>query len=211
MPRRSKAGDNVRDAVLDAAEVLLARHGYRKATMDAVAREAGLGKGTTYLHFANKQEVFLGTIDRIVDRLCARLRQRARRPGTLHERLCDMLVERVSYRLGCVAAYPGSLDEVFAELRPAYLARRGRYIRQEAGVFIAAMEAARDRGETTPRNPRSAAETLLEATNGLLPYGLSPREIGDPASVARRVRRIATPLVTGMLADATPPGKVKKP
>jgi AcrR family transcriptional regulator len=210
MPRRSRAGDNVREAVLDAAEALLARHGYRKATMEAVARQAGLGKGTAYLHFANKQEVFLGTIDRIVDRLCTRLRARANRPGALRQRLCDMLLERVSYRLDCVAAYPGSLDEVFADLRPAYLARRNQYFRQEADVFVATIEAARACGETTLRHPRAAAETLLEATNSLLPYGLSPREIGDPASVARRVRRIAAPLVEGLLIDETRRRKVNK-
>ncbi len=174
-----------------------------------MAREAGLGKGTAYLYFANKQEVFLGTIDRIVDRLCARLRGRASRPGPLGRRLYDMLVERVAYRLGCVAACPGSLDEVFADLRPAYLARRNRYFGQEAEVFVATMQAARARGEAVPRHPRTAAETLLEGTNSLLPYGLSPREIGDPASVARRVRRIAAPLVEGLLTDETRRRKVK--
>jgi AcrR family transcriptional regulator len=54
---------DVYDAILDAAERLLARYGYRKMTMDDLAREAGIGKGTKYLHFPSKQEVVLCSID----------------------------------------------------------------------------------------------------------------------------------------------------
>ena len=49
----------LRDVILDAMERLLARYGYKKTTMDDLAREAGIGKGTTYLHFPSKEEVAL--------------------------------------------------------------------------------------------------------------------------------------------------------
>jgi len=52
--RTTLAPADVRDAILDAAERLLARYGYRKMTMDDLASEAGIGKGTTYLHFPSK-------------------------------------------------------------------------------------------------------------------------------------------------------------
>ena len=63
------------DRLLDAAERLLARLGYQKTTMEDLAREAGLGKRTIYLHFAGKEEVMLSTIDRIVKRLLGSLRR----------------------------------------------------------------------------------------------------------------------------------------
>ncbi len=37
------------ERLLDAATTLLVRWGYRKTTIDDVAREAGVGKGTIYL------------------------------------------------------------------------------------------------------------------------------------------------------------------
>jgi hypothetical protein len=39
---------------------------------------------------------------------------------------------------------------------------------------------------------------LLEATNSLLPYSLSPQELGDPAEVSRRASTVADLLVRGL-------------
>ena len=46
-----------RDRILDAAERLLARIGYKKTTMEDIAREVGPGKRTLYLHFASKESL----------------------------------------------------------------------------------------------------------------------------------------------------------
>lgn len=50
--------------ILDAAAALLVRFGYRKTTIDDVAREAGVGKGTIYLHWNDKNELFRAAIGR---------------------------------------------------------------------------------------------------------------------------------------------------
>ncbi len=50
------------ERILDAAVALLVRWGYRKTTIDDVAREAGVGKGTIYLHWKDKNELFLAAI-----------------------------------------------------------------------------------------------------------------------------------------------------
>jgi AcrR family transcriptional regulator len=47
------------ERILDAAAALLVRWGYRKTTIDDVAREAGVGKGTIYLHWKDKNALFL--------------------------------------------------------------------------------------------------------------------------------------------------------
>ncbi|HEX6446510.1 MAG TPA: helix-turn-helix domain-containing protein [Streptosporangiales bacterium] len=46
------------DRILDAAADLLVRHGYRKVTIDDVASRARIGKGTVYLHWRTKRELF---------------------------------------------------------------------------------------------------------------------------------------------------------
>ncbi|MCX2732535.1 TetR/AcrR family transcriptional regulator [Saccharopolyspora sp. NFXS83] len=46
------------DRILDAAGELLLRHGYRKVTIDDVARQAHVGKGTVYLHWKTKVALF---------------------------------------------------------------------------------------------------------------------------------------------------------
>ena len=73
--------EETRDAILDAADRLLARYGYKKMTMEDLAQEVGIGKGTIYLHFPSKEEVVLSHVDRIVERLKGRLWEIARREG----------------------------------------------------------------------------------------------------------------------------------
>ncbi len=50
------------ERILDVAAMLLVRWGYRKTTIDDVAREAGVGKGTIYLHWKDKTELFQAAI-----------------------------------------------------------------------------------------------------------------------------------------------------
>jgi AcrR family transcriptional regulator len=47
-----------RAAVLDAAVGVFARYGFRKTSMDEVARAAGVSRQGLYLQFANKEELF---------------------------------------------------------------------------------------------------------------------------------------------------------
>jgi AcrR family transcriptional regulator len=46
------------DRILDIARDLLLRWGYRRVTIDELARRAGVGKGTIYLHWRSRDEIF---------------------------------------------------------------------------------------------------------------------------------------------------------
>ena len=107
----------VREAILDGIERLLARYGYKKTTMDDLAREAGIGKGTIYLYFPSKEEVALCSIDRVVERVQERLRTIAATGGPAGQRLRQMLIERVLIRIDNVRAYSECLDDLFESLR----------------------------------------------------------------------------------------------
>ncbi len=62
--------------LLDVAAALLVRWGYRKTTIDDVAHDAGVGKGTIYLHWKGKSELFRAAIMREQQRVSAEVRQR---------------------------------------------------------------------------------------------------------------------------------------
>ncbi|SFP37399.1 DNA-binding transcriptional regulator, AcrR family [Amycolatopsis arida] len=57
-------GQDKASRILDAAESLLVGFGYRKVTVDEVARRAGVGKGTVYLYWPSKQELFAAVLTR---------------------------------------------------------------------------------------------------------------------------------------------------
>jgi AcrR family transcriptional regulator len=53
------------ERLLDSAAELLVRWGYQRVTIDDVARHAGIGKGTVYLHFRSKDALFLTVLMRV--------------------------------------------------------------------------------------------------------------------------------------------------
>ncbi|MEA5391027.1 TetR/AcrR family transcriptional regulator [Cyanobium gracile UHCC 0139] len=53
-----------RDALLDTAEGLFARHGYRAVGIDTVLAAAGVAKMTLYKHFRSKEELIAAVLER---------------------------------------------------------------------------------------------------------------------------------------------------
>ncbi|PWV57968.1 TetR/AcrR family transcriptional regulator [Nocardiopsis sp. L17-MgMaSL7] len=87
--RPASERDTRAERILDAAEELMVAWGHRKTTIDDVARRAGVGKGTVYLHFPTKERLFLTVLLRaqhdMVGRLLALIRQdpRSARPSEI--------------------------------------------------------------------------------------------------------------------------------
>lgn len=200
----------VKDSILDATERLLARYGYRKMTVEDIAREVGVGKGTIYLHFTSKEEVVLSHVDRIVDRLKERLRAIVLSDDLAAVRLRSMLLTRVLFRFDSVQHYTQSLNDLLAALRPGLLARRARYYDEEAQILADVLNQGRDAGEFEFGDALSTAYALLHATNALLPYNLSTLELGEREEVEAKTAAIADLILHGLLRPklnaATDPG-----
>ena len=196
--RHAAARVDVREAILDSADRLLARYGYRKMTVDDLAADAGIGKGTVYLHFSSKEDVVISHVDRIVDRLCDRMEQIAARREPAASRLKAMLVERVMFRLKSVEHYSEALNDVAAAIRPKLLERRAEHFAREARLLQRVLTEGRRTAEFGAPGLATTARAMIEATNALLPYSLSPQELGNVADVRRRVSIIADMLVRGL-------------
>lgn len=192
---------DTREAILDAVDRRLSRFGYKKMTVESLADEAGIGKGTVYLHFPSKEEAVLSHVDRIVERLCGRLDTIAAGSDPVDMRLHAMLVERVTYRHSAVQHYTKSLDDLLSAIRPLLLERRVRHFAREAERFERVLNEGRKSEVFEQVRVPTTVRALIEATNALLPYSLSPQELGDLAGVRRRAVAIADLLVGGLRAS----------
>jgi AcrR family transcriptional regulator len=191
---------NLPDRILDAADRLLARYGYQKMTIDDLAREVGIGKGTVYLHFRSKEEIVLVRVDRVVRRLVEQLGAIARSDAPPEEKIRRMLLLRVMFRFDSVQHYTESISEVLRALRSGLLERHQNHFEQEAGVFAKVLKEGHEAGVFQKVQRLRTARALLTATNSLLPFSLSTRELGSRREVENNCRRVADLLIAGLLA-----------
>jgi len=76
-----------RQQIMVAAEALFSRRRFHEITMDEVAREAGVGKGTIYRYFADKEELYFEVVLAGHDALCATVEAEAARTAGFRDKL----------------------------------------------------------------------------------------------------------------------------
>ena len=189
----------VREAILDATDRLLSSYGYKKMTIDDLAREVGIGKGSIYLHFASKEEIALSHIDRIVERVKSRLSVISKSDVTPDEKIKRMIAARVLMRFDSVQHYTRNLNDLLADLRPQLLARRKKYFAEEAAIFVTVVERGQSSGNFKSGDAAEIVETILLATNSLLPFSLTARELGEREEIEEKTTRLANLLLGGLV------------
>jgi AcrR family transcriptional regulator len=89
----AEANATRRAAILDAAVEVFLRYGYKKTSMDDLARAAGLSRQGLYLHFATKEALFEeGLLRMIAATRAAGRAALARRELSIEERVLEMFV-----------------------------------------------------------------------------------------------------------------------
>lgn len=189
---------STRDIILEATDRLLARYGYKKMTIDDLAKECGIGKGSVYLHFESKEDIALSHVDGIVEKLKGELREIASGRTSVENRLKKMLVRRVMARFESVQHYSQSLNELLASVRPRLLERRKQYFESEARIFAEIISEGKSTGSIASKDPYLTARTIIDATNALLPYSLSAYELGDREELSRKANNLADLLLNGL-------------
>jgi AcrR family transcriptional regulator len=65
-----------REKILEAAAALFAAQPYHKVLLSEVAESASVGKGTLYIYFKDKEDLYLSVVQSGIGRLLAHLRER---------------------------------------------------------------------------------------------------------------------------------------
>ena len=84
-----------RRAILEVARTRFLHYGYKKTTIDEIASDAGVGKGSVYLHFSSKEDILL-TIARDVKRsVTVQIRSIAGSLAKPEEKLRRMMLAKI--------------------------------------------------------------------------------------------------------------------
>jgi AcrR family transcriptional regulator len=86
--RRAAGQDPTKRAqILDGAKRCFLSLGFEAASMNEITSEAGVSKGTLYVYFEDKEDLFKALIDREKSAVMAAARQELEKPGTVAEAL----------------------------------------------------------------------------------------------------------------------------
>ncbi len=188
MAEPSEANDARRRAILDAAGSVFSRYGFKKASMDDLARAAGLSRQGLYLHFPTKEALFKETVSRLVAVTRAAGRAAlARDDLTVEERLLGAFeavhghairhpgAEHMNELLETAASLVGPVVEELEQLVVADVAR----VLRTSGVAAAWRSAG--------VSARDLAEHLSATSIGVKHRASAPSDYRDRMRIAVRI------------------------
>src|SRR2546427_4679462 len=199
------------ERILDVATTLLVRWGYRKTTIDDVAREAGVGKGTIYLHWKDKNELFRAAIWREQQRYSEEVQRRiAADPegGLLHRVTTHGMLASLSNPLmaaiirgksdifnGFLGAYePGFLNELvgdadayFDQLQQAGLIRADIPASIITYLLTALKVGMINSPDIISQEHMPSMEQLTEALSDLIRRWLEPEQLPSKSDVGKQL------------------------
>src|SRR5664279_784427 len=94
---RKAATEQRRSAILQAARAVFARQGYSDTVVDDIATQAGIGKGTIYLYFPSKEQIYLAALLEEARQLDADSRAAMSAAGSWRDKLAAYLQVRLRY------------------------------------------------------------------------------------------------------------------
>lgn len=168
--RREREKQERRSAIIDAAEQVFFRKGFEAATMDEVAAEAELSKGTLYLYFKSKDELFIALSGRVIGQVVERFEEIAGSSGTGLEHIEQMMFDYTSFALRHPRHFRTALTwmatgQPVDTSTPAFVRHR-----QLIARIVACLVGAIQRGQVdgTVRRDIEPVETAAQIWGGLL-------------------------------------------
>ncbi len=164
---RPRAEAGRREHVLDAALLTFARYGYRKASMDDVARAADISRPGLYFYFASKQDLFRAAVTHALEGdVAAAERALADTGRPLRDRLIEAFDHWTGRYIGPLTKDVASLIESHPDLlAPMVTQYPIRFATMVTDALAA--ETPAGGGAAAPETASDVARTLLATASGI--------------------------------------------
>lgn len=156
------SGEDKEIRILGAAKRLFERFGPKKTTIDDIARAAGLGKGTIYLYFKSKDEIFLRTVQHEMQGLLAKIREAVASQGGPESRLRCYMTARFGYLEELLARFDHRLEILQdSNDQPGMEKLRNDYVRAEAELVRTIIDDGIASGELSCPDPGLVSTAIV--------------------------------------------------
>ena len=159
-----------RACILKAARKVFARHGFEGATMDDVAEACSIAKGTLYLYFKSKRQIYMGVFKQdlqILRETSQRAIDAAHSPG---EKIRAFVTSRLAFcdcNNSFFKIYNSDASAIFVTPHPTHKELKEFYFEQSRVLESLIAEGIRS-GELREVSPQAAAFAIYDMTRSLV-------------------------------------------
>lgn len=184
LERKEREKKQRRNAILDAAEKIFFHQGLVNTSMDSIAKEAEFSKGTLYLYFKNKEELYRAVLLRGFILLEQKLKEEENEQESAYENLKRITMayyrfsqEEDGYFNAILSYQDDEFDLDNLEVESGKSVKAGNRVMQ---ILIDVLERGRQDGSIDPNiNPIESAFVLWSQFTGFLQMIKKKKEIID--------------------------------
>lgn len=179
--------------VLRSAEKLFAKRGFYPTTIDDIAKEAKLAKGTIYLYFDSKEDLFFSVIEKKLGALLSKIEKGMKEPGSAWQRINTTIGVHLKFLeenrdfFKIMQSFSEQLKEKLEkELKRRVVEKQSQYIK----ILSRLIQEAIDKREIKPLDARKLAIILMGIVHSLTVYWISQKERGSLFQDASLIRQV---------------------
>lgn len=182
-------------SIREAATRVLARQGFAGTTMQEIADEAKIAKGTLYLYFKDKEDLLASVVDFSLEKLRAEVDKVFEQKLGVEQTLRLVTTAQFSF-----FEEHGEMFRVYHELAGAGASRRRRdcdpHYQRFLDLLAAMFKRAMAKGEIRRANPEGLAIFVAEGTIGIIVNRIGE---GRRASIKDEVELVVGTVLQGLL------------
>lgn len=175
-----------KQAILDAAQNLLAVHGYAGLSMRELASESGLAKATIYHHFQDKRDIFLNVLERDMQTVRAHIMAAAAAQNNPVDQLSAVIrtyFGLMQERRTVIMNVLRELGDTEEKVRDFVCHKRTQYLSH----LIQILQQGTDEGVFRPLNPEYTAISMVGMINAFIVFG-DPTEQDEEQIIEHTLR-----------------------
>jgi AcrR family transcriptional regulator len=167
--------DDKRRRILEAARKRFRHYGFRKTTMQEIARDAGVAVGTLYLYFKDKDHLLVAGTEEYVTRHRRQAEEVLACDASAADKLRRYVLDRFRASLATRAGGHPHAAELLREVLRVRPERRVEEGRMMAEYFVRILRLGMEAGELDTDDPERDARVLLLSLAFLFPSALDER------------------------------------
>lgn len=181
--------------IIQVAAREFARLGFDQANINTIAELAGIGKGTIYLYFENKRNLFLSMLRAIAQEQLATIRTALAREGSMQQRLERLFLAFVDLASADEDGFNVYMSALYGVNR-AFKEEATKLLRDYVAVITLMLEQSRTRGEIQYTHVETTALMVISLTES---YVLSARVLGyTNPQITTRASQVASLILQGI-------------